>query len=59
MFWESLDGLPSKEIINIAEKNDLIIMGIKGKSSIDRILIGSVSENVLHHSDSSVMIIRQ
>lgn len=53
-----LEGSPSEEIMNTAGKNDLIIMGIKGKSAIDRILIGSVSENVLHHSSSTVMIVR-
>jgi nucleotide-binding universal stress UspA family protein len=53
-----LEGSPSEEIINESNKNDLIIMGIKGKSAIDRILIGSVSENVLHHSESTVMLVR-
>lgn len=53
-----LEGAPSQEIIDESKENDLVIMGIKGKSAIDRILIGSVSENVLHHSAATVMIVR-
>lgn len=55
---ELVEGVPHNEIINFATSNDLIIMGSKGHSAIERILIGSTSENVLHHSDSSVMIVR-
>jgi nucleotide-binding universal stress UspA family protein len=53
-----LKGDPAEEIIKEANKNDLIVMGSKGKSALDRILIGSVSEKVLHHSDATVMIVR-
>jgi nucleotide-binding universal stress UspA family protein len=53
-----LTGHPSEQIIKEAGKNDLIIMGSKGKSAFDRILLGSITENVLHHSNASVMIIR-
>ena len=51
-------GIPYEEIIKEAKKNDLIVMGSKGKSALDRILIGSVSEKVLRHTPSHVMIIR-
>jgi len=53
-----LEGSPSEEIMDTAGKNDLIIMGSKGHSAFERVLVGSVSEKVLHHSDSSVMIVR-
>ena len=53
-----LEGNPADEILKISDENDLIIMGSKGKNALDRVLVGSVSENVLHHSDASVMIIR-
>ena len=46
-----LHGTPSEEIIKQVNKNDLIIMGSKGHSSLDRILLGSVSETVIHHAD--------
>ncbi|MEF8848271.1 MAG: universal stress protein [Candidatus Thermoplasmatota archaeon] len=53
-----VEGYPDREIIKEANENDLIIMGSKGKSNLDRILIGSISEKVLHHSNSTVMIVR-
>ena len=51
-------GFPDQEIIKEAGKNDLIVMGCKGKSALDRIIMGSVCQKVLHHSSSPVMIIR-
>lgn len=53
-----VEGIPDNEIIDFTNDNDLIIMGSKGHSAFERVLIGSVSEKVLHHSDSSVMIVR-
>jgi nucleotide-binding universal stress UspA family protein len=53
-----LSGHADQKIIEIAEEDDLIIMGAKGHSSFERIFIGSVSEKVLHHTKSSVMIVR-
>lgn len=56
----TLEGNPAVEIVDFAEKNDidLIIMGTHGKSGIQRILIGSVAENVVRHSKKPVLVIR-
>ncbi len=51
-------GYPDQEIIKEAGKNDLIVMGCKGKSALKEILMGSVCQKVLHHSSSPVMMIR-
>lgn len=53
-----VDGIPDDQIIKEAKKDDLIIMGCKGKTALSRILVGSVCEKVLHHAKSPVMIIR-
>jgi nucleotide-binding universal stress UspA family protein len=53
-----LNGIPDDEIIKFANRDDLIIMGSKGHSTLGRILIGSISEKVLHHSEAAVMIVR-
>jgi nucleotide-binding universal stress UspA family protein len=52
------EGHPDQEIIKEARKNDLIIMGCKGRSALSSILIGSVCEKVFHHSSSPVMVVR-
>ena len=53
-----LEGIPEEMIIKEAKKNDLIIMGCKGKSALDRIIMGSVCEKVTRHASSPVMIVR-
>jgi len=55
-----LKGIPTEEILNYAEKNDidLIMMGTKGLKGIEKLLIGSVAENVLRHSRIPVMIVQ-
>lgn len=50
-------GFPEEEIIKIATKDDMIVMGCKGKTALDRIFLGSVCENVIHHSSTPVMVV--
>lgn len=53
-----LDGHPADEIIKESKKNDLIIMGHKGKTALDHLLMGSTTEKVARHTDSDIMIVR-
>lgn len=53
-----VEGIPDDAIIKEAKKDDLIVMGCKGRTALGRILVGSVCEKVVHHSKSPVMIIR-
>ncbi len=55
-----LEGKPANEIIDFAEKNDidLIVVGTHGKTGIQKFLIGSVSENVVMHSERAVLVAR-
>lgn len=52
-----IEGHPAEEIIKMATKNDLIILGRKGMTALDRIFLGSVTENVSHHAPCPVMIV--
>lgn len=40
------------------EKTDLIVIGAKGHSAIERVLLGSVSQFVATHADCSVLVVR-
>ena len=53
-------GYPSDEIISVAKSHgcDLIVMGAKGHGNIGGILLGSVSQKVLHYSEVPVLIAR-
>ncbi len=53
-----LEGIPEEIIMKEAKKNDLIVMGCKGKSALDRIIMGSVCEKVTRHASSPVMVVR-
>jgi nucleotide-binding universal stress UspA family protein len=53
-----VEGIPEDVIMKEAKKNDLIVMGCKGKSAMDRILMGSVCEKVTRHASSPVMVVR-
>ena len=54
-----VEGDPAKKIVETAEKEnvDVIIMGT-GKSKIDKHLLGSVSEKVVHSAPCTVLLIR-
>lgn len=56
----NMRGNPVQTICRIAdkEKADLIVMGSHGRGAINRILLGSVSHGVLHHTTIPVLIAR-
>ena len=54
-----LEGDPAEEIVKTAENEevDLIILG-SGKTRIDKRLLGSVSEKVIHSAPCTVLLVR-
>ena len=57
---EAVEGAPGQAIIEEAERwgADLIVMGSRGLGTWNRLLLGSVSSNVVHHAKCSVEIVR-
>jgi nucleotide-binding universal stress UspA family protein len=53
-----VDGHPAEEILKEAKEDDLIVIGSKGRTALDRLLMGSVAENVVRHAPCPVMIVR-
>ena len=53
-------GSPAETIIKVAKKAgvDLIVVGSRGLSSVQRFLLGSVSDDISLHSMSSVLIVK-
>lgn len=53
-------GDPAEEILRVAGKQgaDLIVMGAKGLGTIDRVLLGSVSMQVLQYAHCPVLVVR-
>jgi len=54
------EGIPHKTILSYADENgiDLIVMGTHGKSGLDRLLLGSVTEKVVRASKVPVLTVR-
>jgi len=53
-------GDPAEEIMKVAAKQhaDMIVMGAKGLTAIDRILLGSVSTRVVQYANCPVLVVR-
>jgi len=54
------NGIPGNKIIQYAQDNDFdhIVIGISGKGHIGEVLLGSVSDYVIHHANVPVTIVK-
>ena len=54
-------GIPLREILNIEENEDVsvIVIGSHGKSNIEEMLLGSVSEKVIRKCKKPVLVIKR
>lgn len=55
---DTIAGTPSWKLIQRAEElgSDLIVVGCQGHSAINRLMLGSVAQQVLHHATCSVRV---
>ena len=53
-------GEPASTILDMAAEGnfDLIVIGNKGRSAINRFLLGSVTSKVVHHAPCSVLLVK-
>jgi nucleotide-binding universal stress UspA family protein len=58
--FEVAVGHPAEQIIYHADRYqvDLIVLGHRGKSLFQRLLLGSVSKQVVQYADRTVMVVR-
>jgi len=58
--YQQVYGNPAKIICKVAATHaiDLIVIGRRGRSGISEMLMGSVSNYVLHHAPCSVLIVQ-
>ena len=55
-----LEGDPASKIIGYSEMErfDIIIMGSRGMGKFKEMIVGSISNKVIHHAKCSVMLVR-
>ncbi len=53
-------GDPAQHIVEVARsiRADMIVMGSRGRSQVQELLLGSVSNKVVHHAPCPVTIVR-
>lgn len=53
-------GVPHEEIIAYADDHDIdmIVMGTQGRTGLDRVLVGSVTERIVRMADIPVVTVR-
>jgi nucleotide-binding universal stress UspA family protein len=55
-----LDGRPAAEIVKyaVAKRIDLIVIGTQGKKGFERLLLGSVAEEVIRSAPCKVLVVK-
>lgn len=52
----SLTGPPAKALLDTAEEADLVVVGTRGRDEVTRLVLGSVSQQVIEHAPGSVVV---
>lgn len=55
---QTREGHPAQQILDASEDHDLLVMGTHGRSGLEHLLLGSVTEKVIRHADCPVLVIR-
>lgn len=54
---EALNGVPTEELLKAAGDADMVVVGSRGAGGFTRLLLGSVSSQIVHHAHCPVVII--
>lgn len=52
-----LEGQPAEELLRAAKDADLVVVGSRGLGGFKRLMLGSVSDQVVHHATCPVLVV--
>jgi nucleotide-binding universal stress UspA family protein len=55
---EAIEGHPAAVLLKEAEDADMIVVGSRGRGGFTSLLLGSVSQQVVHHASCPVVVVR-
>jgi nucleotide-binding universal stress UspA family protein len=55
---EAVEGRPAQVLIGAAEGADLLVVGSRGRGGFRELLLGSVSQQCVHHAACPVLVVR-
>ena len=51
------NGFPAEELINASREADLLVVGSRGVGGFTRLMMGSISNQVVHHAHCPVVVV--
>jgi nucleotide-binding universal stress UspA family protein len=53
----AVSGVPAEELVKASRDSDLVVVGSRGGGGFARLLMGSVSSQVVHHAACPVTVV--